>query len=66
MDFKEWIIPHLNPLHGHSSPHCFKFLQCADKKVRMFFKNWSSDAWIKEEEAVILLKVTKCHTDSLL
>ncbi len=55
---KEWIQPSLEDLHGHSSPHCFRFIKDEAGDVRMFYKNWSSDPWCDEVDAVKLLKVT--------
>lgn len=59
VDFKKWIKPHINPVHGHSNPHCFKFLKGADENVHMFYKHWSDDAWTEKEETLIILKVYK-------
>ena len=62
---KTWLEHSLNELHGHSSPHCFKFVECSSKDppftktVKMFYKNWSSDPWCEDEEACELLKVCR-------
>ena len=36
-DVKKWITPHLNDLHGHRDPHCFKFVCNENGKCLMFF-----------------------------
>lgn len=56
-DIKAWIVPHLNEFHGHSQPHCFKFVLNQDGKAVMYFRNWTSDPWCTEEEAMVVLKV---------
>ena len=55
-DVKTWISPVLEDIHGHSIPHCFKFIKCG-VEVKMFYKHWSKDPWCDESEAVTLLKV---------
>ena len=56
-DIKSWITPHLNKLHGHRQPHCFKFILNQEEKAVMYFLNWTSDSWCTTEEATIVLKV---------
>ena len=56
-DVRSWIAAHLHDLHGHSQPHCFKFILNRDGKAVMFNRNWSSSQWCSEEEASIVLKV---------
>jgi len=56
-DIKTWIKSSLENIHGHSIPHCFKFQKNATGHVIMFYKNWSSDPWCDEQDAVKLLKV---------
>ena len=56
-DVKSWIALSMEPLNGHATPHCFKFLKVANGEVKMFYKCWSSDPWCKEEKAVTLLMV---------
>ena len=56
-DIKSWIIPHLNNLHGHSQPHCFKFILNDQGKAVMYFRNWTTSPWCTEEEAAVVLKV---------
>ena len=56
-DVKGWISPHLNDLHGHRDPHCFKFVLNDQGKCTMYYRNWISDPWCPEEKATIVLKV---------
>ena len=56
-DVKAWLIPHLNDLHGHRDPHCFKFLLNEQNKCVMFYRNWTSDVWCPEDRAAVVLKV---------
>lgn len=64
---KEWLIPHLQNLHGHASPHCFKFVMVEQENgsqaATLFFKNWSDDAWCTDGEAIVLLKVLQIPVD---
>ena len=55
-DVKKWITPHLNDLHGHRDPHCFKFVCNEDDKCMMFFRNWTCDPWCPEDKATVVLK----------
>ena len=54
LDIKEWLAPCLNDVHGHTQPHCFKFM-LKDSKAVMYYKNWSSCEW---REGPCLLKVS--------
>ena len=54
-DVKIWLTPFIEPLHGHSTPHCFKFTLNGSEQAVMHYKNWSSDLWSKE--GLVLLKV---------
>lgn len=56
-DIKTWIIPHLNELHGHSQPHCFKFVLNDQGKAVMYVRNWTTSSWCSEKEAIVVLKV---------
>jgi len=48
----------MDELHGHSTPHYFKFIKKSGfEDVLMYSKLWSSDAWCSETEATIPLKV---------
>ena len=53
---KEWLFPHLNDLHGHTQPLCFKFKLKEDGKAGLYYRQWSTDPW--SEEGLILLKVS--------
>ena len=55
-DVRSWLIPHIEDLHGHSQPHCFRFTLNKEGIAEMHFKTWSTDkAWSKE--GLLLLKV---------
>ena len=54
-DVKSWLAPHIEDLHGHTQPHCFKFTRDREGCAVMHFKNWSSDLW--SSECLNLLKV---------
>ena len=56
-DVRSWINPHLNEFHGHSQPHCFKFILNRDGKAIMFSRNWSANPWCLEKEASVILQV---------
>jgi len=56
-DIKSWISPHLNELHGHRDPHCFKFVLNDENKCAMYYRNWTSDPWCLEDKSIIVLKV---------
>ena len=62
-DVKSWITPHLDELHGHRDPHCFKFILNEEGKCVLYFRNWTSDSWCTEDNAIVILKVsTQVHT----
>ena len=63
-DVKGWIAESLENVHGHSTPHCFKFVKQSGK-VLMFFKSWSSDPWCEESKAIVLLKVHELNYNGL-
>ncbi len=55
-DVRSWLIPHIEDLHGHSQPHCFRFTLNKEGIAEMHFKTWNTDkAWSKE--GLLLLKV---------
>jgi len=56
-DIKAWITPHLNNLHGHSQPHCFKSIRNNQEKAVMYYRNWTTSPWCSEEDATVVLKV---------
>ena len=61
-DLKSWLNPLMEQLHGHSLPHCFKFILCTDDKTGskvpvMYYKSWSSANWCTDNDAIQLLKV---------
>ena len=33
LDVKEWLAPCINDVHGHTQPHCFKFVLKDNKAV---------------------------------
>ena len=59
VDIKSWILPHLNDIHGHTTPLCFKFM-LVNEKATMYYRHWSTDPWC--DKGVILLKVN-LHMD---
>ena len=53
------LLPQMDELSGHSTPHCFKFIKKSGfEDVLMYSKLWSSDAWCSETEATNPLKVS--------
>jgi len=63
-DIKAWLLPQVDELHGHSTPHCFKFIKKSGfEDVLMYSKLWSSDAWCSETEAIIPLKVSTSNRE---
>ena len=55
-DVKLCLTPSIEELHGHTQPHCFKFVLSSEGHAVMHFKNWSHDAWSREP--LVLLKVS--------
>ena len=53
-DIKEWLTPHAETLHEHTSPKCFKFVRNSSGKCEMFYQNYSHMPW---EGPVVVLKV---------
>ena len=43
LDVKSWITPTLEDVHGHSTPHCFKFVLVDESEVFMYYRLWSSE-----------------------
>ena len=56
-DIKTWMLPHLEDLHGHSTPLCFKF-EFVHNIVKMFFRHWSSDPWSQEGVSIFKVRFT--------
>ena len=56
-DFKGWIGPCIDEIHGHTNPHIFLFRKNASRQSSMFYKNWSHDQW-QPQDGVHLLKVS--------
>ena len=54
-DVRSWIGPHIDDLHGHSQPHCFRFSLDESGTAVMHYRNWTTDAWSKE--GIQILKV---------
>ncbi len=55
-------MPCLEGFHGHSGPHCFRFVAdptvtAEDSRVLIYYRNWCTDAWCETEEALAILKV---------
>ena len=55
LDVKNWMISHIQEIHGHTEPHCFRFTQshCGENIV-MHYRQWSGQAWIPETGIQIL------------
>lgn len=56
VDFKKWIAPHIEEVHGHTNPHIFLFKRNALGKSVMYYKNWTHDDF-QPKDGVKLLKV---------
>jgi hypothetical protein len=54
-NIKDWLMPHLHNIHGHTQPLCFKFTRDENNKAIMRYRHWSTDPW--SEDKVTLLKV---------
>ncbi len=52
---KEWMGPHVPSLHDHLKAHLFKFEKSEAGEVRMFFKEWSGDAFWLPQSGIQLL-----------
>lgn len=57
-DIKSWIAPYINEIHGHTQPHCFRFMKNDNSEVEMHYKQWSGSTWLPEDEGIKLLKVS--------
>ncbi len=55
-DFKAWIEPYIQEIHGHTEPHCFRFKMNEDGQVILHYRQWSGQPWIPEQ-GLSLLKV---------
>ena len=55
-DVKSWLTPYIEDIHGHSSPHCFKFIK-SNTEVLLYYKNWSDSSWCPDTSALKILKV---------
>ena len=53
-DFKQWMEPHVPPMHGHLKAHAFKFVK---KGVTlMYYKEWACDRqWLPKSGLAILM-----------
>lgn len=55
-DVKSWLLPHIEDIHGHTAPHCFKFIKIGNE-VLLYYKNWSDSSWCQDTSAIKILKV---------
>ena len=64
-DIKSWIAPHLDEIHGHTSPHIFRFrFNHTTQKAEMHYKHWSHEPWEAggdNDSGLFLLKVSKTY-----
>ena len=57
VDFKSWLSPQIEEIHGHTNPHVFLFKKDGTSgKCKMYYKNWSHEQW-QPHEGLQLLKV---------
>ena len=48
-DVHNWLAPFIADIHGHTDPHCFKFIYNHTKNVaEMYYRNWSDEQLSKE------------------
>ena len=60
-DIKGWLIPYINTITGHSTPHIFRFSRGADGNCVMRHKDWHGDEWEPEldKPGLTLLNVSR-------
>ena len=69
LDVKSWVMPSLDDVHGHSAPHCYKFVRTSDDdtpQVLTYFRLWSNNAWCETDDALRQLKVKKINPNAVL
>lgn len=59
-DIKAWLTTVMNTPEKHSNPHNFLFRRNLQGKAQMYYRNWSSDAWLPDtpNPGLILLRVS--------
>lgn len=62
-DYKSWLLPYIETPHHHTAPHNFLFRMGSERKVVMFYRNWSSDDWLPAppKDGLTILKVIYCY-----
>lgn len=56
-DIKNWIAPYLDEIHGHTTPHVFRFRLNNNKRAEMHYQHWSHEPWKPSGNGHVLLKV---------
>ena len=64
---REWLLPHLQHLHGLNSFHSFAIVRNTEGKAVLHFKAWSTSQWEAEAyEPVGLLRTTPTGLPDLI
>lgn len=56
-NFKEWMVPFLAVIEGHSKYHVFRFTLGKSRRAELHYKRFSSLPWEPEDTGITVLSV---------